>query len=202
MPRTWSTEGSFCVPRRGHTRVMQRRVTCERKLSPTFPNSTSSHCSSLNHHIIMSMTFMVRRQIEALIPSIPSSILPSWLKPIIDCLIGLVVFGVCTSAYKAGRTRFGSWTSIRKGNVHQREGNNADEQYSFLRRRSSQEALITGYLHMSIKMPMSRANSEIGSFRLRTRTVNNEVIRTHYDRPNREDQSRNPNLRRGVKGVS
>ena len=181
--------------------AMQRRVTCEKKLSPTFPNSTSSHCSSLNHHIIMSMTFMVRRQIEALIPSIPSRMLPSWLKPIIDCFIGVLVFGVCTSAYKACRTRFGSWRSIRKGNVHQREGNNADEQYCFLRRQSSQEALITGYLHMSIKTPMFRVNSETGSLQPTTRTVNNEVIRTHYDRPNREGQSRNPNLRRGVKGV-
>jgi hypothetical protein len=181
---------------------MQRRGTCEKKLSPTVPNSTSSHCSSFNHHIIMSMTYMARRQIEALIPSIPSSILPSWLKPIIDCFVGVLVFGVCTSAYKAGRTRFGSWRSIRKGNMHQREGNNADEQYSFLRRRSSQGGLIIGYLHMSIKTPMFRANSETGSFRLRTRTVNNEAIRMHYDRPNREDQSRNPSCRLGVKGGS
>jgi hypothetical protein len=167
-----------------------------------FSHSISSHCSSLNHHIIMSMTYMARRQIEALIPSIPSSILPSWLKPIIDCFIGVLVFGVCTSAYKAIRTRFGSWTSIRKGNVHERERDNADEQYSFLRRRSSQEALITGYHHMSIKTPMFRVNSETGSLQPMTRTVNNEVIRTHYDRPNREDQSRNPNLKRGVKEVS
>ena len=147
------------------------------------------------------MTYILRRQIEALIPSIPSSILPTWL-PIIDCLIGLLVLGVCTSAYKAGRTRFGSWRSIRKGNVHERESNNADEQYSFLRQQSSQEALIIGYLHMFIKTPMFRPNSEIESLPPRTRTVNNEFIRTHYDRPNREAQSQNPSLRRGAKGVS
>jgi len=166
------------------------------------PKSIYSHWLLINHHIIMSMTYMVRRQVEALIPSIPSSILPSWLKPITDCLIGLLVFGVCTSAYKAGRTRFGSWTSVRKGNVHDRGRNDADEQYFFPRQWSSLEALITGYHHMSIKTPMFRVNSEIGLSRPRTRTVNNEFIRMHYDRRNREDQSQSPSLKRGVKGVS
>jgi len=117
------------VPRKGHTGAVQGRVVRvgEKKLIPTMFNSIASHWLSTNHHIIMSMTYMVRRQVEALIPSIPSSILPSWLKPITDCLIGLLVFGVCTSAYKAGRTRFGSWTSVRKGNVHDRGRDDADE---------------------------------------------------------------------------
>jgi hypothetical protein len=133
IPIKGSEEG-FCVPRKGSTRAVPGRVVCDKKPSSTVPSSVTSHLSSLNHHFVMSIAYMVRRQLEAHIPSIPSSILPTWLKPIVEGLMGLFVLGICASAYRAGRTRFGSWKSIRKSSVDQGESHDADEQSSSPRR--------------------------------------------------------------------